>query len=452
MTIYGPNINGVSYDVTLDTSGAFYDLAVLHEGTTPVHFAHIAAGHILFNDGDIIEIASDPFEVAHYVVPPTVEGTISIIVDLDADNVFHIGGSVLIDIGVDFASSATLDIDGGTATLSETVEVLAGTTVNLTNGGTFGNGDGLLSALANTTIAFGPGGGTFIADAGGALINLSSTRITGFDAGRDHVAFENLVPGAVVTGYSIVTDANGDQIIVGHDEGAEVLRFVIEGGTFPSGSYVTGTGPLGISTDGTTIIVTACFLAGTRVATPAGPVAIETLRAGDLVTTPGGEARPVRWLAMQTVARRSIHANPWAVLPIRIRQGALGDGLPARDLFVSPDHALLIEGCLVQAGALVNGTSVTRHVHAPQSFVYYHVELDDHALVLVEGVPAETFIDHVSRQCFDNWQEAPAPAGPMPEIELPRIKAARQLPRAVRERLAAAEATLETASPVTRAA
>ncbi|GLK86363.1 Hint domain-containing protein [Ancylobacter defluvii] len=128
--------------------------------------------------------------------------------------------------------------------------------------------------------------------------------------------------------------------------------------------------------DGDSFVV--CFLTGTRIATPTGEVAIETLKAGDLVLTSEGAARPVRWLARQTVSR--LFADPLRVLPIRIVAGALGENLPRRDLFVSADHALLVDGVLVQAGALVNGTSIARHDVLPINFVYYHVELDDHAL------------------------------------------------------------------------
>ncbi|MBS7589364.1 hypothetical protein [Ancylobacter defluvii] len=54
------------------------------------------------------------------------------------------------------------------------------------------------------------------------------------------------------------------------------------------------------------------------------------------------------------------------------------------------------------------GTALVRHADMPTSFVYFHVELDDHSLVFTEGVPAEPLVDNVSRRRFDNWDEAPA--------------------------------------------
>lgn len=189
-----------------------------------------------------------------------------------------------------------------------------------------------------------------------------------------------------------------------------------------------------VTTSGTIIV---CFLAGTMVSTPSGDVAIETLRIGDLVTTADGEAKAVRWLAKQTVV--PAFANPLKAMPIHIRASALADNLPLRDLFVSPDHALLIENLLVQAGALVNGSSIVRVAAMPERFTYYHLELDDHSLVLAEGVPAETFVDNISRRTFDNYAEFEAlygaEVGFIVEIRLPRVKSARQLPARIRARL-----------------
>lgn len=191
------------------------------------------------------------------------------------------------------------------------------------------------------------------------------------------------------------------------------------------------------SDDGSSFVV--CFVAGTRIATPAGWASVEDLRIGDLVLTADGRAAPVCWVGMQTVV--SFFADPLHAFPVRIAAGALGEGLPVRDLLVSPDHALLIDGTLVQAGALVNGTTIVRETSMPDRFTYYHVELDDHALILAEGVTAETFVDNVTRRRFDNFAEYEAlygdTAAVIAEMAVPRVKSARQLPKGLRARLAA---------------
>jgi len=186
-----------------------------------------------------------------------------------------------------------------------------------------------------------------------------------------------------------------------------------------------------------------CFMAGTAIRTPSGEVAVEALNIGDPVTLADGSAAPVAWIGRQTVTPR--FADPLRSFPIRILAGALADRLPARDLLLSPDHALLLDGVLIQAGALVNGVSIRRETRLPEKFTYYHVETKSHALILAENVPAETFVDNVDRLAFDNWAEHAAlygDAAEIPEMDYPRAKAARQVPMATRARLQARAAAL----------
>lgn len=178
-----------------------------------------------------------------------------------------------------------------------------------------------------------------------------------------------------------------------------------------------------------------CFMPTTYILTPTGKVMVEELQISDLVRTYDGRSVPVRWIGRQTVA--GLFATEKR-LPIRIRAGALDPNVPSRDLLVSPDHALLVGDVLVNAGALVNGTSVVREAQVPPIFTYYHVELDDHSLVLAENAPAETFVDNVDRANFDNWREYEAlyPDGKaVVEMGYPRAKSRRQIPRTIREKL-----------------
>jgi hypothetical protein len=213
-------------------------------------------------------------------------------------------------------------------------------------------------------------------------------------------------------------------------------------GILSDNSYAPGT-DAGAITDTDFV----CFLAGTRIATPMGEgVAVETLAVGDLVLTADGRGVPVKWIGRQTISTK--FGMPEALRPVSIAAGALGKDLPVRDLRVTADHALLIDGVLVQAGALVNGTSIRRLTAAElgERFVVYHIETENHEMVLAQGAPAETFIDNVSRQCYDNYSEFEALYGTSPEqmqeLPQPRAKSARQVPRVIRERIAAAAAAL----------
>ncbi|MDJ0628936.1 MAG: Hint domain-containing protein [Rhodobacter sp.] len=177
----------------------------------------------------------------------------------------------------------------------------------------------------------------------------------------------------------------------------------------------------------------SCFTAGTHIATPDGPQAVETLVPGDRVMTADGRETAVRWLGEQRVDTRLTH--PAKVNPICIAAGALADGVPSRDLWLSADHAVCIDGLLINAGALVNSTTIYQVAQMPlNGFTYYHVETDAHELLLAENTPAESFIDYAGRDGFINGEEHPGTAS-IPEMGLHRISSARLVPDALRSRL-----------------
>ncbi|MDW8314356.1 MAG: Hint domain-containing protein [Rhodovarius sp.] len=189
-----------------------------------------------------------------------------------------------------------------------------------------------------------------------------------------------------------------------------------------------------------------CFFPGTLIATPQGEVPVDSLRPGDLVLTADGPAMPVRWVGRQTIARR--FSDPLRVLPVRISAGALGHGLPRRDLLLSPGHALCIDGVLVNAIALVNGTTIRQDDSVPYVFPYYHIELDRHALILAEGTPAESWLETAEPAQFDNVADRRPRAAEdvAEELHLPRAISARQVPPAIRARIAAVAAEMTAAS------
>ena len=175
-----------------------------------------------------------------------------------------------------------------------------------------------------------------------------------------------------------------------------------------------------------------CFLGGTGIATPDGRVAVEDLRPGDRVLLADGRSTEVKWVGVLDVDTRLTH--PAKVNPVCITAGALGGGLPERDLLVSPEHAIEIDGTLYNAGTLVNGETIYRKARMPkEGFTYYHIETDSHELLLAEGVPAESYIDYLSRDRFDNPPEADGRV--IPEMALLRVSAARLVPAELKARL-----------------
>jgi hypothetical protein len=212
--------------------------------------------------------------------------------------------------------------------------------------------------------------------------------------------------------------------------GTNLVDSLTLAGDYTQQDFVLGLDPRNPLPGHFDVVEIVCFFGGTRIATPTGERDIETLTTGDMVLTREGDACPVRWLGRNTVSTR--FQDPLRCLPIRIRAGALGEGLPRRDLLVSPGHAMFLDGFLVQAGAMVNGVTVVRETDVLEVFTYYHIELDTHRLIFAEGAATESFIDNVDRMAFDNWDEHPAPdTDEMIELPYARAKAARQLPRSV---------------------
>jgi hypothetical protein len=147
---------------------------------------------------------------------------------------------------------------------------------------------------------------------------------------------------------------------------------------------------------------TACFAAGTLIGTGDGPRAVETLSPGDLVTSPWGELLPVIWTGHRRVDCRR-HPRPETVWPVRVVAHAFGPGMPSRDLLLSPDHAVFAapegsRGVLIPIRHLINGVSVVQQEVA--EITYWHVELQRHAILFAEGLPAESYLDTGNRGAF----------------------------------------------------
>ena len=174
-----------------------------------------------------------------------------------------------------------------------------------------------------------------------------------------------------------------------------------------------------------------CFVAGTMIYTPAGPRAVETLRAGDLVSTVDRGARPLAWTGSRRIAMASDNLRP-----VRIRAGALGQGLPAADLLVSQQHRILVRSTiarrmfdsnevLVAAKQLVALPGI-EIVTGDAEVEYVHLLFDRHELVRANGAEAESLftgpeaLKGVSaaareeiRRIFPELAALPAPVRPL---------------------------------------
>ena len=213
---------------------------------------------------------------------------------------------------------------------------------------------------------------------------------------QDVVVDENTVGG---TGsQTIVTNlASGTQTTVPVDSDQVFVS--------PTGPLVAFTSsdalvPDDTNGDSDVYVVPVCFALGTRIRTVDGDVAVESLAVGDLAVTASGDHRPIRWLGHRTVDCRN-HAEREHVLPVRIAAHAFGAKRPARDLIVSPGHAICVDALgevLIPAGLLVNGSTI-QQVEVDE-VTYWHVELDSHDILLAENMPAESYMDMDNRSFF----------------------------------------------------
>ena len=124
---------------------------------------------------------------------------------------------------------------------------------------------------------------------------------------------------------------------------------------------------------------------------------------GDTVITLVGEAhvpQPVKWLGERRI-NIATHPRPELVAPVRIQRDAFGAGLPVRDLLVSPDHCMFVDGKLIPAKLLINGMSIVQE-RDTRSVQDFHIELDHHAVLLAEGLPSESYLDTGNRAYFTN--------------------------------------------------
>jgi hypothetical protein len=315
-----------------------------------------------------------------------------------------VSGTASIGTSPSLVNNGTILVSG-TAVLTDTGSISGTGTIGIAGGGQVTLGG---STTVTNEISFGTGGTALSPN----LLDLSGTGSTTTQLGS--IANFGTFDTILVSGFTLI---NGDTLIdfydpttgvlhvnefnTGTKNGDENFTATITGpgaGTLNTGNFFVSFGASGLL-----ISDAPCFAAGTRILTPNGEIAVEDIKAGDAVLTAreGQEASAeVIWVGQRTIDLAR-HAMPEKVRPIRILAGAFGEGLPQRDLRVSPDHALYIDGHLIEAKTLVNGVTViveqnTRHV------TYHHIELASHDVVLAEGLPAETYLESGNRGNFEN--------------------------------------------------
>ncbi len=344
-----------------------------------------------------------------------------------------VGGSLISAVTLD---GGKLDV-AGTATISAltltagtfTVEGVA--SIGNTGDGTFTvNKGGSLSmaGLVNTAINSNSPttGEVFDINAGKLTVAGNSTN-TGLIA-NSSFNFGSVANGSFDVGvysatgflYAITGLAAGDNFEIGtgkytsagYNATSHALTLTGTGSTLTINS-VTGTGltnasfSLSTATDGGTTVSVSCFLAGTHIETTRGEIAIEALAEGDeVVTLDAGQrsASRVRWLGHSVIdaTLRCIQLDP-----IRIRAHAFAPDQPRRDLLVTPEHCILVDGGLIPARMLVNGISILREPGLGR-YEVHHVECERHVILFAEGLATESYLDTGTSGNFGTQDRATA--------------------------------------------
>lgn len=137
-----------------------------------------------------------------------------------------------------------------------------------------------------------------------------------------------------------------------------------------------------------------CFAGGTLIETQTGPVDVSRLSVGAKVRTLDNGFQPLRWIGGRRV--RAVGK----LAPVRIRAGALGSGMPLRDLLVSRQHRVLVRSkiaqrvfghreVLVAAGKLIGLPGIAVDPTQPR-VTYWHFLFDQHQIVFSEGAATES--------------------------------------------------------------
>ena len=254
------------------------------------------------------------------------------------------------------------------------------------------NGGNAAGATAVSVLALAGTGGS-LAGIGSDFVNFGSIAFYSGAAWTIGGTPDSLAAGQPISGF-----ARGDTIEL---DGVATTGSAFQNGklTLANGLYLNlpganyEFGQFQVTNDGTNTDVSidlACFAAGTCILTAAGEIAVEALRPGaPVVSLTHRRLVRVKW-----VGARAAGGAPL----VRIAPGAFGAGMPHRALQLSPDHAVFAAGALLPVRHLVNGGAIA--AVAARDVVYFHVELEEHAVLVADGLPAESYLDTGNRAGF----------------------------------------------------
>lgn len=415
--IYAANAYAGSTITNLGTLRSSHDAVKFVDlsGPTPVADTIVNAGSIIGGNGIAIDfgLGNDTLQIdpgAYFLGTVNGAGGTNTLILASAAGAGSFGG-----LGSQFLNFEQIDVAANAQwTLSGANTIAVGTTLSIAAGA------GLTVSGSAITVAAGASLDVIGAATGGAAYTLQGSGLTLSNAPAAAADF-TLQGSADTLALNGVSASSLTNTITGFGAG-DTLNFAAE--NFAAGSTAIETnGTLSVSLAGGGLFTLAgldtaaitpanlqisahaitdplCFAAGTAIATPEGPRAVETLRPGDLVCRLDETPAPIRWIGYRRIDLAR-HLSAEDAAPIRVAADAIAPACPARDLLLSPEHAILIGEVLVPVRLLVNGGSI-RAEPGRGVVSYFHLELDAHALLLAEGLPCESYLDTGNRSQFAN--------------------------------------------------
>ncbi|EUK17461.1 Hint domain-containing protein [Commensalibacter papalotli (ex Servin-Garciduenas et al. 2014)] len=299
----------------------------------------------------------------------TAKGNIQIASDgyLSVGNAAKIEGVVALDAG----GSMTIGLSNGGS-----VDLIGDNNSGLIISGYAKNRDALGTNTSVTTVISG--------FSGSAADSSDKVTIDGLKAGivssvsypdDDHIILQLLngtsvtlnMIGIKQTGYSLGSDANGDLTMI------------------------------------------VCFLTGTMIKMGKGDCAVEDIQVGDMVLTYDPQTKTkvkkkVVWVGHQTARVNPKLTDDLAGYPVRIVKDAFKKGVPNKDLLITAEHCLFIDGHFIPARMLVNGRSIY-YDYSMTSYDYYHIETEDHSVIWADGMLTESYLNTGNRYGFNRDQK-----------------------------------------------
>lgn len=154
------------------------------------------------------------------------------------------------------------------------------------------------------------------------------------------------------------------------------------------------------------LIYEVCFLTGTLISTKGGTCAVEDINVGDKITTYNYQKKKYVQRKVKWIGKKSIIVNTHAEridiagYPVRILKNAIAENIPNKDLLITPEHCLFFEDKFIPVRMLVNGSTIFYDTSIT-SYDYYHIETEQHSVVIADGMLTESYLDTGNRHIFN---------------------------------------------------